>query len=280
MDFTRKKGFLRPTGCKRAWRCFPVTSSPPRLPPPLPLPLPLPSTRDLCKTVDGEAAFAVRFDTRLKIPAWTAHKLTTAHVDAIDTAPAYARRKDFFAPDPDLALNQQTTAKAYQGSGFDRGHMVRAQDMNWNDAAYRASFLMTNMVPQKHALNSGPWLGLEKAFQGWVRDKRITLWSLSGVYGAATDTAPGRPSVPSCFYKIIVAQTTDAQGNPAFKALAALFANDDHDTGQKSWIRHVTTLERIAANTGIAFLDGLNVEPGHDAAFWGVDMPAPPADCR
>lgn len=232
--------------------------------------------KDLCKTADGEAIFAVRFDTGRKIPAWTAHRLTVAQKAKIDAAPAYAKRRDFFSPDPELAETEQTPAAAYKNTGFNKGHLVRAQDMNWNAQAYRTSYVMSNMAPQRGALNSGPWLGMEKAFQDLIKDKQMTLWSIAGVYGVQAD----RPTAPNCFYKIIVAQTTDAQGGKTYKTLSALFVNDDHDRKQTTWPRYIVPLERIEARTGIDFFKGLDVEPGFDTAFWGIAPPAAPADCR
>ena len=232
--------------------------------------------KDLCKTADGEAIFAVRFDTRRKIPAWTAHRLTVAQKAKIDAAPAYAKRRDFFSPDPELAETEQTPIAAYKNTGFNKGHLVRAQDMNWNAEAYRTSFVMSNMAPQRGALNSGPWLGMEKAFQDLIKDKQMTLWSIAGVYGVQTDHA----AAPNCFYKIIVAQTTDAKGGKTYKTLSAIFVNDDHDRKQTTWKRYLAPLERIEKRTGIDFFKGLNVEPGFDTAFWDVDPPAAPADCR
>ncbi|MCR4376499.1 MAG: DNA/RNA non-specific endonuclease [Rhodospirillales bacterium] len=237
---------------------------------------PAATLKDLCKTADGEAIFAVRFDTGRKIPAWTAHRLTVAQKAKIDADPAYAKRRVFFSADPELAETEQTPVAAYKNTGFNKGHLVRAQDMNWNAEAYRASYVMSNMAPQRGALNSGPWLGMEKAFQNLIKDKQMTLWSIAGVYGVPAD----RPTAPNCFYKIIVAQGTDAQGDKTYKTLSALFVNDDHDRKQTTWPRYVVPLERIRTRTGIDFFKGLDVEPGFDTAFWGITPPAAPADCE
>jgi endonuclease G len=248
-------------------------------------PPPSAAVEDLCKTADGEAIFAVRFDTGRKSPAWTAHRLTVAQKTKIDAAPAYAKRRDFFSPDPELAETAQMPIAAYKNSGFNKGHLVRAQDMNWNANAYRTSFVMTNIAPQRGALNSGPWLGMEKAFQDLIKGKQMTLWSIAGVYGVRDDMPslkndPDAATAPNCFYKIIVAQTTDAKGNDTYKTLGALFVNDDHDRKQTTWTRYVVPLERIEARTGIDFFKGLTVEQNHDAAFWGVNLPNTPGDCR
>lgn len=91
---------------------------------------------------------------------------------------------------------------------------------------------------------------------------------------------PGNATVPKCFYKIVVAQTDAPGGEKAYKAISAVFVNDDHDRKQKTWGRYLTTLERIEARTGIDFLAGLNIEAQYDADYWGVVMPEMPADCE
>jgi len=240
---------------------------------------------DLCKTANGRPIFAIRFDTVRKTPNWTAHRLSVAQKAKIESAPAYAHRKDFFAPDPDVTEALQAQEKNYQNTHFNKGHLVRATDMNWNKAAYRTTYLMTNMAPQRGALNSGPWLGMEKAFQKLVTSKNTALWSISGVYGTHTEMPtlkdnPENATVPKCFYKIIVAQVPREDGRKTYKTLSALFVNDNHERKQKRWSNAVTTLARIEQRTGIDFFQGLEVETNFDAAYWGVPMPDTPGDCE
>lgn len=243
---------------------------------------------DLCKTADDQPIFAVRYDTAHKIPIWTAHKLTVAQKNTIDDDPAYANRKDFFAPDSDVPEDEQAQEKNYKNTNFNKGHLVRALDLNWNPKAYRTTFVMTNMAPQRGQLNSGPWLGMEKAFQKFVKSKNATLWAISGVYGQhgnmlTLKNKPENAQVPKCFYKIIVAQTIADDGARTYKTLSALFVNYAEPTGndrkQKTWKNYITTLDLIKQRSGIDFLEGLDLKSGFDAAYWGAQMPASPADC-
>ena len=239
---------------------------------------------DLCKRAEDQDAFVIRFDTVRKIPQWAAHKLTPKQLAQIRTAPAFPTRTDFFSTDTAVPITAQAQINTYRNTGYDKGHLVRAQDMNWSAAAYRTSFLMTNMTPQRGALNSGPWLGMEKAFQELVESKQRSLWAIAGAYGtnAITPTLkdqPGNAAVPNCFYKIMVSEDDTPDGGKRYKTLSAVFINDDHDRKQKTWTTYVTTLDIVKARSGIDFFQNLNVETNHDAAFWGVNMPNTPADC-
>jgi len=180
-------------------------------------------------------------------------------------------------------VNQALSAldKSYVRSGFSRGHIVPAYDMSWNADAYRATFNLTNVVPQKQSFNAGTWLGLEKTFRKLVQQKNRPLWVISGVYGQVAKTptigtAPHSPVVPKCFYKIIIAQ---GETNQTYKVLAALFAWNNFQK-QKKWRESITTLAQVNKRTGIDFLTNVAVENTHDAAFWGVPLPHNIGDCQ
>ena len=48
-------------------------------------------------------------------------------------------------------------------SGYDKGHMAPANDFTRSIEAMRATFVLTNSVPQKHGVNGGLWAQLEAA---------------------------------------------------------------------------------------------------------------------
>jgi endonuclease G, mitochondrial len=54
-----------------------------------------------------------------------------------------------FEPDPDLPRGfAKVTSRVYNNSGFDRGHMCAAKDRSSSPADIRATFFLTNVVPQ------------------------------------------------------------------------------------------------------------------------------------
>lgn len=231
---------------------------------------------DLCTFAGDRAVYAVRFDTKRKIPSWAVHKLTPKNIRNLSKR----KRPKFFANDQ-IERTLQARDKSYTHSGFSRGHIVPAHDLSWNALAYKATFNLTNVVPQKQRFNAGPWLGMESTFRKLVEQKNQVLWDFSGVYGQVAEiptigTAPHTPVVPKCYYKIIVAQSLS--GEP-YKVLAALFEWNDYGK-QGTWRKSVTTLNQIKERTGIHFLENIDVENTYDQAFWDVPMPENIGDCQ
>lgn len=232
---------------------------------------------DVCKSADDRPIFAIRFDTARHIPAWTAHSLSPAQIRAGD-ANAGKLKRPSFKPGPNVPKDRQAKDSSYTNSGYQRGHMVPADDMSWSKAAYDTTFILTNAVPQLAKLNNGTWRGLEDDFRAMVLARGEALWVFAGTYGSigTIGQAPNTAEIPRCFYKIIVSPNGDTQ---TYKVLATVFAFDDQRP-RRAWRDSLTTLERIEARTGIDFLAGLEVEAQHDANYWGVAMPATPADCQ
>jgi len=230
---------------------------------------------DLCKVADGKAIFAVRFDTTRKTPNWAVHKLSRQDFDKLSS-----RKRPRFFPDSNVPANDQATDKSYTHSGYSRGHLVPAYDMSWHADAYHATFNLTNVVPQKQRFNAGTWLGMEAKLRNLVKDKNVTIWDFSGVYGQiqaepTIGTEPHSPVVPKCYYKVIVTQT---KADGPYKVLAALFHWNDFGK-QKTWIKSITSLDHVQQRSGINFLQGLVIESPYDADFWEVAMPNSLADC-
>ena len=253
--------------------------------------VPAPQSRtvlDLCKQAGEQALFAIRYDTTRKPPNWTAHVLTPNLMSQI-TANSGAMKRPKFTPDAQITADDQAVDKSYVKSGYARGHIVPANDMSWDKAAYDSTFHFSNVAPQKQTFNAGTWLGEEAAFRTYVKTKNTPMWVFSGVYGAVEDdpatpakegptigSTPNTPNVPKCFYKIIVAQPDP---NGPYKVLASIF--DWNDYGKRNtWVNSITTLQAVESRTGIDFFKGLNVETTHDSAYWGNDMPDTPGDCQ
>ncbi len=94
----------------------------------------------------------------------------------------------------------------YAGSGMDRGHLVPAADLKWNEAAMRQSFLLTNVAPMHKTLNEGGWAKLEEKVREWtVRDSALLVFTGPVVSENDTTLTGRRVTVPSAYYKIVMA---------------------------------------------------------------------------
>jgi endonuclease G len=143
-------------------------------------------------------AFDVHFNSGRGIANCTAYELTCNELDGNVERPAE------FLQDP--SVKGCPSPAEYAGSGMDRGHLVPAADLKWNEAAMRQSFLLTNVAPMHKALNEGGWAKLEEKVREWtVRDSALLVFTGPIVRENDTTLASGRVTVPSAYYKVIMA---------------------------------------------------------------------------
>src|SRR3954454_22894066 len=88
-----------------------------------------------------------------------------------------------FEPDPDLPRGMaRVTPHVYDRSGFDRGHMCPAKDRSRTAADIRATFYLTNILPQSPASNQRGWERLEH-FCCRLAQRGHELHIIAGPYG-------------------------------------------------------------------------------------------------
>jgi endonuclease G len=84
-------------------------------------------------------------------------------------------------------------------SGFDRGHLVPADDAS-NQKEMNETFLMTNVVPQSPNLNRGQWRKLENYVRNKARGQ--TIYVMTGAVYDNTLHGTLTVPVPSSMYKV------------------------------------------------------------------------------
>jgi endonuclease G len=135
-----------------------------------------------------------------KIPEWVAEHVTREQL----LAPAVPR-KDAFRPDPDVPVGRAELAD-YQGSGYDRGHQAPAGDFRFSVDAMRATFLLSNMAPQRPEMNRVIWRDLEIAVRSLVAHEG-DAWIVTGpvgVHGFYAVIGPHKVVVPEAFFKAVL----------------------------------------------------------------------------
>lgn len=145
------------------------------------------------------AGYAVLHDNAKKIPAWSAYRLTAAK------ATACMPRTDNFRPDEEVPIHGRAQLADYKNSGYDRGHIVPAGDMQWSAEAMSQSFLLSNMAPQLGSFNRGIWKQLETRVRIWARDRGEVL-VIDGPYyeGDQFTIGPNQVAVPQGFFKLVL----------------------------------------------------------------------------
>jgi endonuclease G len=141
---------------------------------------------------------AISYCRALKNPEWAVYKLNKDRVLSENNA----RRRNF---EPDPALQKGAAENwDYSESGYDRGHIVPAEDMDFSEEAMQESFFMSNVSPQLPEFNRGIWKKLENAVRKNA-SKKSNLIIISGSIftdGELTEINNG-VAVPSYFYKIL-----------------------------------------------------------------------------
>jgi endonuclease G len=137
-------------------------------------------------------------------------------------------RPDNFAVDPRTAARIEP--EVYTRSGYDRGHLApnHAIATRYGAQAQAETFLMSNIMPQKHELNGGLWRQLEQRIATSYAGRFGEVWVLAGpVFGANPERLRGRVAVPEACYMIIVDESDDRVRAAAFLFLRPRLAPID-----------------------------------------------------
>jgi endonuclease G len=112
----------------------------------------------------------------------------------------------------------------YTKSGYDRGHLCPAADMDFNPIAMEESFLMSNICPQAPDFNRGIWKELETEVRNWAK-KEHKLYVVTGpVFNDNKGTiGSDEVLVPGYFFKILYEETDQP------KIIAFVFPNRKSD---------------------------------------------------
>lgn len=206
--------------------------------------------------------YALSYNRDRGIPNWTAWQLNK---NWLGTLP-----RPGFTPDTSLPNGwYQVRQNDYNGSGFDRGHMVPAADRNKTPENSKAVFLMTNIIPQSADNNQGPWEKLESYSRDLARaGKELYIIAGSsgtggtGKNGTKTTIANGKVTVPSRTWKIVVVLDKPGLGLNGITASTRVIAvNMPNQQGIKDdkWTKYRTSVAQLEKLTGYDFLS--NVSP-------------------
>lgn len=180
--------------------------------------------------------FTVSFNPLLHIPNWVSWELTAGETEGEET------RTKFQA---DTRVEGCPTPKDYTGSGYDRGHMAPAADMKWNPEAMARCFLMTNMCPQSHTLNSGTWKKLEEKSRLWAKADSAIIIVCGPVLTPEPEEYIGESgvAVPKAFFKVICAP----YANPP-RAIGFIMPNGKVEGGLQAAAVSVDRVEELTGH--------------------------------
>jgi len=182
----------------------------------------------------------------LENPAWVAYRVAD-----VDTLPASPPRPDGF--ETDLRTAARVSPSAYTNSGYDRGHLAPnyAIATRYGEAAQRETFLMSNIVPQRHALNAGVWKQMEMKIATSYPARFGEVWVVAGpVFGPRPAKLPNGTAVPEAFFMIVIDES-----DGRVRAQALLFPQETASDVNPE--RYTVSIDEVERRTGLDFLSEL-----------------------
>ncbi len=200
-----------------------------------------------------KGSYVLSYDDALHDPRWVAWRLTSADLGDED------RSDDFRADDELPAAFLKIGPKDYAHSGFDRGHMCPSAHRTNDHEQNSLTFLMTNMQPQVHALNAGPWKSLETYERQRALEGKVLFVVAGGLFGPEPKRIGPGIAVPRACFRITVvlgAGEGPSDVTDSTPVLGAIFTNDDSAKGH-DWEEFRVPIDEIEQRTGYDFLSRL-----------------------
>lgn len=183
----------------------------------------------------------VGYSNARKNPLWVAYRLFR-----LDKFPTLPRPGGFKTDDRTRALVRN---RDYTHSGYDRGHMAPNDAIGdcYGPDAQLATFLMSNVVPQRPELNRHLWARLEQYAKANFAVRFAEVWVVTGpVFDERIERLRSGVEIPDAFFKIVLDETRDGVRAIAWVIPQGAERNDSLD-------RFLTSVDAIEGATGLDF---------------------------
>ncbi|MFO0762764.1 MAG: DNA/RNA non-specific endonuclease [Byssovorax sp.] len=199
--------------------------------------------------------YAVSYNRNRNDPNWVSWNLDDGWMGHTP------RRKGKFITDDSLPPGfYRVEDRDYAGSGYDRGHMTRSEDRSRSPEDMAATFILTNILPQKHELNAGPWLRLEDYSEDLARKEGKELFIVAGgIFDKSPPTIGKGVAVPTSCFKIAVVLDR-GQGvkdvSESTRVIAVIMPNVGGIL-DNPWGPYRVSVDEVEKRTGYRFLTAL-----------------------
>ncbi len=188
--------------------------------------------------------YTLSYNEKYEQAEWVAYELKKSYVRNSNFS------RPFFVEDPKVKTHSADW-RNYKKSGYDKGHLCPAGDMEFAFNAYNDTFFTSNISPQNHDFNAGVWNRLEQKIRYWAT-KYDGIYVITGGVLQPNLKTIGRENVlvPNYFYKILLHNS-----NGEYKMIAFLVPNSKSDKPLYEFVVSVDSIEKI---TGIDFFPKLD----------------------
>ena len=200
--------------------------------------------------------YALSYNNALRFPNWVAWHLNAGDVGSTS--------RGQFMPDTTLPSGFTVVTPAdYTRSGYDRGHNCPSADRSDTRPNNDAVFLMTNMTPQAHGLNAGPWEQLETYCRDLANQGNELYIVCGHGFSAPTHQTIGKVgiAVPDFGWKVVVV-IPDKSGNDAKRITSqtrviAVKMPNVNTVSKQAWTRYIVTAGEVEQATRLHFFTAL-----------------------
>jgi endonuclease G len=155
----------------------------------------------------------------------------------------------------DMRTSAKVSTEEYVRSGYDRGHLTPnyAISVCYGAEAQKETFLLSNIVPQLHALNAGLWKDIEQRIVKRYVERYGEVWVQVGPVYGTNPKMVGRLPVPEEFWMVISEYDHERKG---IRAIAYLVPHEEK-WRDPELTRYVVSIRQIEKLTGLNFFPKL-----------------------
>lgn len=202
----------------------------------------------------------ISYNPALNVANWVAWRLERDDLGPIS-------RSTGFHPDTGLPRNLYAVQDGdYVRSGYDRGHLCPSADRTRSRDANLATFVLSNVHPQLHELNAGPWEDLEKHGRELARSGEDLYVVAGGLFERPPPRIGHGVSVPKASFKVIVSVSHGAGlgGVTERSPTIAVIMPNDRSVKDHPWNDFAVSIRDVERASGYDF-DGRVPRPIQDA---------------
>ena len=193
--------------------------------------------------------YSVGYDDRLPSPRWSSYRVFPHQGGRLPRPPTFY---------VDERTQARVSTAEYTRSGYDRGHLAPnyAISVCYGAEAQKETFLLSNIVPQLHALNAGLWKDIEARIIHRYVERYGEVWVQVGpIYSQNPPRKMGRIPVPDAFWMVISEYEHQQNG---IRAIAFLVPHEEK-WRDRELTRYVVSIRKIESLTGLDFFPQLPV---------------------
>ena len=196
-----------------------------------------------CNQIIVHHYYTVCYNSTCGEANWVAYILTDKMVGGTE------KRSNKFQKDPKV-IGTRIVPSDYSNSGYDRGHLCPAADMEFSKTAMEESFYMSNMTPQKPEFNRGIWKELEEKVRDWAKiNKQLYIATGPVEKNSTQEIGIHHVKVPTYFFKVILDYTL-----PEIKGIGFIMENKGSNNGLQVY---AVSIDSVESFTGINFFESL-----------------------